>query len=65
MRAGLFPASPSGQNEGPRCVAGLQTAQELPGLLLHEELVFSAPTGHRLPGTGHLKGGEGVSSVQT
>lgn len=46
-------------------MAGLQAAQELPGFLLHEELVFGAPTGHRLPGTGHLRGGERVSSVQT
>jgi hypothetical protein len=49
MRAGSCHSSPSGQNEGPRCVAGLQAAQELPGFLLHEELVFGAPTGHRLP----------------
>lgn len=46
-------------------MAGLQAAQELPGFLLHEELVFGAPTGHRLPGTGHLRGSERVSSVQT
>lgn len=44
-------------------MAGLQAAQELPGFLLHEELVFGAPTGHRLPGMGHLRGGERVSSV--
>lgn len=59
MRALL---APSGQNEGPRCVAGLQAAQELPGFLLHEELVFGAPTGHHLPGAGHLVG-ERVSSI--
>lgn len=64
-RTGFCPPSPSGQNEGPRCVVGLQAAQELPGFLLHEELVFGAPTGHRLPGTGHLRGSEMVSSVQT
>lgn len=46
-------------------MVGLQAAQELPGFLLHEELVFGAPTGHRLPGTGHLRGSEMVSSVQT
>lgn len=44
-------------------MAGLQAAQELPGFLLHEELVFGAPTGHHLPGAGHLGGDERVSSV--
>lgn len=43
-------------------MAGLQAAQELPGFLLHEELVFGAPTGHHLPGAGHLVG-ERVSSI--
>lgn len=46
-------------------MAGLQAAQKLPGFLLHEELVFGAPAGHYLPGAGHLRGGERVSSVQT
>lgn len=42
-------------------MAGLQAAQELPGFLLHEELVFGAPTGHRLPGMGHRGRGWNVA----
>lgn len=41
-------------------MAGLQAAQELPGFLLHEELVPGPPAGHRLPGAGHLGGGKRV-----
>ena len=54
-------AKPLRQDEGPRRVTGLQATQELPGFLLHEELVPGAPTGHRLPGAGHLGGGKGVT----
>lgn len=61
MRMGSTQPSPSGQDEGPRRVAGLQAAQELPGFLLHEELVPGPPTGHRLPGAGHLGGGKKVT----
>lgn len=42
-------------------MAGLQAAQELPGLLLHEELVPGSPAGHCLPGAGHLGGGKKVT----
>lgn len=42
-------------------MAGLQAAQELPGFLLHEELVPGPPAGHHLPGTGHLGGGKKVT----
>lgn len=55
-------AKPLRQDEGPRRVAGLQATQELPGFLLHEELVPGAPAGHRLPGAGHLGGGKGVTT---
>lgn len=43
-------------------MAGLQAAQELPGFLLHEELVLGPPTGHGLPGTGHLGEGKEVTN---
>ena len=62
MRTGSQLPSPSGQDEGPRCVAGLQAAQELPGFLLHEELVLSPPTGHCLPGAGPLGEGKKVTN---
>lgn len=42
-------------------MAGLQAAQELPGFLLHEELVPGPSAGHHLPGAGHLGGGKKVT----